>query len=185
MQATNSKSFDDTKAAVIATVSGPKNQQLYSTANDKRDPNEDGSKSHAEFTVKAIEAGEHAICFTHGSVPTEKNLDLDVSLTNPDGTPFTITRPEDEGKVLTQATADAATHELEESINKLIKDLTEMSHTHKYYRNRAKRNMDTVNSINRTIFWFSFGETILFVGMSLCQVVVYHMFFGRSGRPRV
>lgn len=169
----------------MATVSGPKNQQLYSTVNDKRDPNDDGTKSHAEFSVKAIEVGDHAICFTHGSSPTEKNLDIDVSLTNPDGTPYSVVKADEEGKVLTQATADAATQALEGSVTKLNKDLAEISHTLKYLKVREKRNMDTVDSIDRTIFYFSFFETALFVGMSLCQVAILRHFFGRSSRPRV
>lgn len=156
-------------------VQGPRGQQLHSMAD----------QSHAEISIKPIETGEHSICFTHASTPTEKTLDIDVGLTNPDGSPFIISKPDEPGKVLTQATADAATQALENTVTKLNKDLAEISHTLKYLKNREKRNSDTVDNIDRVIFYFSFFETLLILGMSLCQVAILRHFFGRSGRPRV
>jgi protein ERP2 len=157
------------------TVQGPRGQQLHNIA----------GQSHAEISIKPVEIGEHSICFTHGSSATDKTLDIDVTLTNQDGSAFVVNRPDESGKVLTQASADAATQALESTVSKLNKDLAEISHTLKYLKNREKRNSETVNSIDRVIFGFSLFETVLIFGMSLCQVAILRHFFGRSGRPRV
>lgn len=157
------------------TVLGPRGQQLHSIP----------AQSHAEISIKPVEIGEHSICFAHGSTATDKTLDIDVTLTNQDGTPFVVNRGDEAGKVLTQASADAATQALESTVSKLNKDLAEISHTLKYLKNREKRNTETVNSINSIIFSFSLFETALLFGMPLCQVAIIRHFFGRSGRPRV
>ncbi len=156
-------------------VKGPKGQQLHSMV----------GQSHAEISLKPIEIGEHSICFTHGASPTEKTIDLDIALTNSDGTPFIASQKDEQGNVLTPVSADAATQGLEKSVGKVNKDLAEISHTLKYLKNREKRNMETVENIDRLIFYFSFFETILIIGMSICQVAILRHFFGRSGRPRV
>jgi len=156
-------------------VTGPRGQQLHNIP----------SQHQAEISIKPLDIGEHAICFTHGSSPTDKVIDLDVTLTHADGSPFILARTDATGNVLTQATADAATQALESTVSKLNRDLAEISHTLKFLKNREKRNMDTVDSIDKVIFYFSFFETLLILGMSLCQVAILRHFFGRTSRPRV
>lgn len=172
---TNAKSYDDTKGVVSMIVQGPNGQQLHSVP----------AQTHAEISIKPIEAGEHAICFSHGNSPSDKTLDIDVTLTNPDGTAFIFNRPDEAGKVLTQASADAATQALESTASKLNKDLGEINHTLKFLKNREKRNSETVDNIDSVIFWSSLLQTVLILGMSICQVAILRHFFGRSHRPRV
>ena len=157
-------------------VTGPHNQQLHTIT----------AQSHAEISLKPVEIGDHAICFTHLGNPTDKTLDLDVALTNADGTPFVAFKPSDvdaNGSPLQNN--DASTQQLENAVNRVTRDLTEISHTLKYLKNREKRNMYTVENNTSAIWWFSLFETLLIVGMSICQVAILRHFFGRSGRPRV
>jgi hypothetical protein len=157
-------------------VQSPKGQQLHSISN----------QGHSEISLKPIEVGDHSICFMHGASPTDKTLDLDISLTNADGTAFVPNKEGGEqGGVLTQATADTATKDLEKRVSTLNGELHKINTTLKYLKNREKRNMDTVNNVDKVIFYFSFFETLLICGMSLCQVAILRHFFSRSGRPRV
>lgn len=156
-------------------LQGPNGQQLHSIP----------GQSHSEMGIKALQAGDHTLCFTHASSGTDKNIDIDVTLTNADGSPFNFSSPDENGKVVTQASADAATQVLENTVTRLNKDLSEINHTLKYLHNREKRNSETVDSIDKIIFYLSFFQTALIVGMSVCQVAILRHFFGRSGRPRV
>lgn len=158
-------------------VTGPHNQQLHTIT----------GQSHAEISLKPVEVGDHSVCFTHLGNPTDKTLDLDVALTNADGTPFVSFKSSDvdaHGSPL-QTGADASTQQLESAVGRVTKDLTEISHTLKYLKNREKRNLHTVENNSNAIWWFSVFETLLIIGMSICQVAILRHFFGRSGRPRV
>lgn len=150
-------------------VQGPKGQQLHSIQ----------SQSHTEISLKPIEIGDHSICFTHSSSPTDKTIDIDVTMTNQDGTPFLGQ------KAQVTSSPDKAAQELENTVSRLNKDLSEINHTMKYLKNREKRNMETIDNIDKVIWYYSILETALIFGMSLCQIGILRHFFGRSGRPRV
>jgi hypothetical protein len=168
------KANENAKGNVNVVVEGPQGQELQKFT----------AQSQAEFGISAVSVGDHAICFTHMGAPTDKTIDLDISLTNRDGTPFVA--PKSAAEMAAQVlNPDASTVELENAVNRVTKDLTEISHTLKSLKSREKRNLLTVESNARIISRFSLFETALIVGMAVCQVALLRHSFGRSGRPRV
>lgn len=54
----------------------------------------------------------------------------------------------------------------------------------RYIKNRERRNLETVDSIEGWIFYVSLFEVLLIMGMSLLQVVILRTFFS-GGKQRV
>lgn len=79
----------------------------------------------------------------------------------------------------------AGTEKLESTVGKLFKDLSDLVHSLRYIRNREKRNIETVESVENRIFYFSLFETVLIVGMSILQVTILRTFFSSNRKARV
>ena len=128
-------------------------------------------QTHAEVNIKPSIAGEYALCISHHGNPTEKNLDIDVTLPHaPSATPSE--HKEQSAK-------------LENTITKLQRELSDLVHTLKYIKNRERRNLETVESIDNWIAGISVFELLLIVGMSILQVVVLRTFFSNKAYQRV
>lgn len=136
-------------------------------------------QSHNELKIRPNEAGEHSVCFSHSTTYTDKDIDLDVSLTKLDSHPDLMKAepPKDPAGQLAK--------KLEKTGEDLQRDLTELLHTLRHLRNRERRGLETVESISGHIYWFSLLEMALIIGMSVLQVVILRTFFSSTGKTRV
>lgn len=76
------------------------------------------------------------------------------------------------------------TEKLELTVSKLQHELSDLVHQMRYIKNRERRNLETVDSIEGWIFYVSLFEVLLIMGMSLLQVVILRTFFS-GGKQRV
>ena len=151
--------------SVDIVVTGPHGQQIQSLQ----------KQVHGDLTIHAAAVGEHAVCLTHNGTPTDKVVDLDVSLTRPEGTP---------GKP-GELQAVSPTAEIEKTSARLKTDLTDLYHTLRYTKSREKRNFETVTSIKAFILKFSFFQSMVVVLSGLVQIYVLKTFFSNTGKARV
>ena len=126
--------------------------------------------THSEVNVKPTMGGEYALCLSHSGSPTDKNIDVDVSLPIP---PPTV---DEETGLSKEELTDS--HKLEETVQRLKRELGDLVHTMRKIKGREKRHMETVGSISSLIFYFSLFEVVLIFGMSFMQITVLRMFFG-------
>lgn len=132
--------------------------------------------THSEVNVKPTMAGEYALCLAHSGSPSDKNVDVDISL------PIPAAVLDESG--LTKDEIDDS-HRLEDTIQRLKRELGDLVHTMRKLKGRERGHMDTVRSIANIIFYFSLFEVALIFGMSFMQITVLRMFFGTSSKPRM
>ena len=144
---------------VDAIVTSPSGQQVHAQS----------KQTHSEVNIKPTMAGEYALCLTHHGAPTNKFLDVDVTLPT---MPHSASQTDESTK-------------LEGTITKLQRELADLVHTIRYIKNRERRNLETVESIENWVFYISTFEVLLIAGMSVLQLTVLRMFFSGSGKQRV
>lgn len=140
-----------------------------------------------------MESGDHAICFTHAIAYTDKTIDLDVNRTKLETHPDILAKKSNANKSVGEDgqsagvddPATALAKQLEIKAGQVQADLIEMVHSLKHLRNREERNLDTVKSINKSIFTYGMLVSTIVVGMSILQVVILKTFFSASGQVRV
>ena len=148
-------------------VSSPNGQQLMA----------EQAVNYKDFKIQPVMAGRHSICFKHNGSPTEKVMDIDVSLTKPinsgpNGKPGEL--------VPVSPTAEV------ERVNRRVKeDLTSLYHTLKNMKDREKGNHLTVKSILGVMKWFSILQVISVFGMGYAHVYVLKTFFTNNAKTRV
>lgn len=142
-----------------AEVIDPSGQQL----------NKQTQQSHAEINIKPTRPGEYALCIMHHGAPSEKNIDVDITLPLP---------PHNTGQQKEAAKLEAA-------VDNLGGELTKLGRTMHSIRDRERRNLNTVEAIQDWIFYLSLFELLLIAGMSVLQVTVLRMFFSNSSKQRV
>jgi hypothetical protein len=146
---------------IDASVTGPSGQPLHSQVR----------QTHAEVNIKPPQAGEYSLCLTHHGSPSDKDVDVDITLPT---LPPQANQEKDE------------TAKLENTVHKLQRELSDLVHTLRYVKNRERRNLETVESVEGWIFYISIFEVLLIIGMSLLQVTVLRMFFsGNRKQQRV
>ncbi|PJF19693.1 Erp2,4 [Paramicrosporidium saccamoebae] len=118
---------------VDASVTGPSGQPLHSQSR----------QTHAEVNIKPPQAGEYALCLTHHGSPSDKNVDVDVTL--PTMPPQANQEKDDTAK-------------LEATVHKLQRELSDLVHTLRYVKNRERRNLETVESVEGWVFYISIFE---------------------------
>lgn len=116
-------------------------------------------------------SGEYSLCLTHHGHPSEKDLDVDITLP---------ALPADSNDANQSTSKESA--KLQTTVTKLQHELGDLVHLLRYIKNRERRNLETVVSIETWIFYVSVFEVLLIVGMQLLQVVVLRTFF--SGNKR-
>lgn len=135
---------------VDATVQDAFGKQLYKQT----------KQTHAEINVKPPQHGDYSLCLKHHGTPSDKTIDVDVTLpTAPTETP-----KEDKAH-------------LENTINRLHKELSDLVHTMRYIKTRERRNVETVETIGEWVWCISIFEVLLIIGMSVLQITVLRMFF--------
>lgn len=140
-----------------ATVTGPSGQQLKSQQ----------YQTHSEINVQPKEHGDYALCITQSEHPKAINVDVDITMPS-----------------IPHADGGKETEKLELTVNKLQHELSDLVHQMRYIKNRERRNLETVDSIEGWIFYVSLFEVLLIMGMSLLQVVILRTFFS-GGKQRV
>lgn len=144
---------------VDVEVTGPDGQQLHKQT----------KQTHGEINIKPTRPGEYALSIMHHGPPTEKNIDVDITLPSP---PPTAGQQKEEIK-------------LENTVQKLDHEVAEVVRMMRHLKARERRNLETVETIQDWIFYLSIFELLLIVGMSVLQVTVLRMFFSNSGKQRV
>lgn len=127
-------------------------------------------QTHEEMTIKPTVPGAYSLCIEHHGRATEKDLDVDITL------PII---PGDANQ-----SASKESRKLENTVVKLQHELGDLVHLLRYVKNRERRNLETVDSIESWVFYVSFFEVLLVVGMQLLQVVILRTFFS-GNKPRV
>lgn len=117
-------------------------------------------QTHAEVNIKPPQHGDYSLCLTHHGTHTEKNIDVDVTLP---------TAP-------AEAPKEDKAH-LENTINKLHRELSDLVHTMRFIKTRERRNVETVETIGEWVWCISIFEVLLIIGMSILQITVLRMFF--------
>jgi hypothetical protein len=124
--------------------------------------------------------GEHTLCFTHHGSPSEKTIDLDVTLSKSTKPPANSASP---GSATPQTSSPTA--ELERINQRVSEDLRALHHSLLGIKDREKGNSYTVKSIRGLIKWFSILQCITVVAMGFAHVYVLKTFFSNNARARV
>jgi hypothetical protein len=148
-------------------VAGPNGQQLMS----------EQGVNFKDFKVQPLLAGRHSICFKHNGTPTEKVLDIDVSLIKP------------ENSVNTQKTdltgTASPTAEIERVNRRVKEDLSSLYHSLLSQKDREKANHMTVKSILKVIKYFSIFQSLTVVVLGFAHIYVLKTFFTNNAKTRV
>lgn len=136
--------------------------------------------NYKDFKVQPVMAGRHSICFKHNGSPTEKVLDIDVSLTKPLNSGAIGSNGKPGELIPVSPTAEV------ERVNRRVKeDLSTLFHSLKNMKDREKGNQFTVKSIMKLMKWFSVLQVLSFVGISYAHIYVLKTFFTNNAKTRV
>lgn len=142
-------------------IKSPDGQIEYSEAKQKQ----------GEFSFAAQE-GEYEFCFSNDmSTFAAKSVEFEINVES---------ERKDENDM--QATlpsniADKEADKIEEYIVNLESRSSNLLRTLQYYKTRNNRNQSTVKSTQDRIFWFSFLDLVIMVGMAILHVIIVQLFF--------
>lgn len=132
--------------------------------------------NYKDFKVQASMAGEHSICFKHNGSPTEKVIDIDVSLIKSES----ASNAAQQSKLSTSPTAEI------ERVNLRVKeDLSALFHSLLNIKDREKANQGTVKSILKVIKMFSIFQSLTVIILGVVHVYVLKTFFSSNAKTRV
>lgn len=136
-----------------------------------------------EWSFLGEHKGEYAFCF-YGGKEHDKIIDLEIN--------YKCEREEDiqaqrrkARKVqrnLRESKVDPLQESLENSVDKIERQLYLLERNMQYYKTRNNRNHYTVRSTDRRIVLFSTYGILLVIGMSCAQVLLLQWFFKNSRR---
>ena len=136
--------------------------------------------NYKDFKVQPMMSGSHSICFKHNGTPTEKVLDIDVSLTKPLNSAASGANGKPGELVPVSPTAEV------ERVNRKVKeDLKSLYHSLKNMKDREKGNNFTVRSIMGLMKWFSIFQVVSVIGIGYAHVYVLKTFFTNNAKTRV
>ncbi|ODQ79937.1 hypothetical protein BABINDRAFT_161602 [Babjeviella inositovora NRRL Y-12698] len=128
-----------------------------------------------DWIFNGDDAGEYEFCFFNGAASyVEKVLDFELKLEND----FRAAIPLSQDSPI-------AVEGMQDTITKIGFKLDDLLKSLYYYKARTNRNEATVKSTESRIFWFSFLEVVLMVGMGVLQVVIVQLFFKGSRKQLV
>ncbi|KAI3647872.1 hypothetical protein MP228_008093 [Amoeboaphelidium protococcarum] len=138
----------------------------------------DGQKERqGDFVFSGSEAGEYSACFSNDmSSYTPKLVDFELQVQDDQHSLRAELPTSGAGKKVTDE-QQRVLSPMEDTVYKLGATLADITRNQKYIRTRENRNMETVDSTESRIFYFSVFESLLIVGMSCLQVFVVRMFF--------
>lgn len=139
-----------------------------------------------EWSFYAEHRGEYAFCF-YGGQEHNKIVDLDISYQCGHEEDARSQRRKDrkEQRRLRDSHNDPLQISLENSVDKIERQLYLLEQNMQYYENRNRRNHYTVCSTNRRIAWFSVYGILLVIGLGCAQVFVLNWFFRSSRKHAV
>ena len=127
--------------------------------------------------VVPVMSGEHTLCFTHSGSPSEKTIDIDITLTKPANTPG---KPNSN-----ELQTSSPTAELERINQRVSEDLRALHHSLLNIKDREKGNQYTVSSVKNMIKWFSILQCLTVVALGFAHVYVLKTFFSNNTRAKV
>lgn len=136
--------------------------------------------NYKDFKVQPVMAGRHSICFKHNGSPTEKILDIDVSLLKSEAS---IAASSGQGS--TELTGASPTAEVERVNRRVKEDLSNLYHSLLSMKDREKGNHGTVKSILSVIKWFSIFQSFTVIALGFAHVYVLKTFFSNNAKTRV
>lgn len=136
--------------------------------------------NYKDFKVQPLMAGRHSICFKHNGNPTEKVLDIDVSLIKPENTGNAAKQTD-----LTGTAASSPTAEIERVNRRVKEDLSSLFHSLLSQKDREKANHMTVKSILKVIKYFSIFQSLTVVVLGFAHIYVLKTFFSNNAKTRV
>lgn len=144
-------------------IKSPRGQVLF----------EESKKKQGEYSFSASETGEYEFCFSNDmSTFSEKTIEFDISVDS-----------DVQATLPPQVAAD--TENIERSVSSVEERTSTMMRLMAKYKTRNNRNESTVKSTSSRIFYFSFFELLLMVGMGLLQVTIVQLFFKGSRKQLV
>lgn len=139
-----------------------------------------------DFKVQPLLAGRHSICFKHNGNPTEKVLDIDVSLIKTEASRAVAAGSAASSNDLTgNKAADSVTAEIERVNRNVKEDLTALFHSLLSLKDREKGNQHTVKSILSLVKWFSIFQCLIVIVIGFTHVYVLKTFFTNNAKTRV
>ena len=148
-------------------VAGPNGQQLMA---------EQGI-NYKDFKIQPLMVGRHSICFKHNGSPTEKVLDIDVSLIKPENS--------GNSKQTDLTGTPSPTAEIERVNRRVKEDLSSLYHSLLSQKDREKANHMTVKSILNVIKYFSIFQSLIVIVLGFAHVYVLKTFFTNNAKTRV
>ncbi|PWN97979.1 hypothetical protein FA09DRAFT_330137 [Tilletiopsis washingtonensis] len=122
------------------------------------------------------EVGEYAFCFENDmSNFNEKMIDFDITVESEPR----LDAPLSGAALLTEHSAP-----LEDSIQKLDGQLTQVQRTQRYFRVWENRGFSTVRSTQSKLLWYSIIESLVVIGLSLGQVHLVRRMFEKGSTRR-
>lgn len=147
-------------------VSGPNGQQLMA----------EQGVNYKDFKVQPLMVGRHSICFKHNGSPTEKVLDIDVSLLKSEAA---------RSSQQTDLTGASPTAEIERVNRRVKEDLSSLYHSLLSQKDREKGNHLTVKSILKVIKYFSIFQSLTVIVLGFAHIYVLKTFFSNNAKTRV
>lgn len=142
---------------IDVSILSPSGRVLYSEPKEKQ----------GEFSFAASDVGEYQFCFSNDmSTFAEKSIEFEIIV---DSNNLKAELPPNIG--------EKDTNKVETSILSIESRASNLLRTLQYYKTRNNRNESTVKSTESRIFWFSFFELLLMVGMAGLHVVIVQLFF--------
>ena len=140
-----------------------------------------------DFKVQPLMAGRHSICFKHNGSPTEKVLDIDVSLTKTEASRVAQQAGGSAGgnSLTGSGTAAPVTAEIERVNRRVKEDLSSLFHSLLSVKDREKGNQNTVKSILGLVKWFSILQSLTVVAIGFAHIYVLKTFFSNNAKTRV
>jgi hypothetical protein len=123
-------------------------------------------QTHAEINIKPNVAGEYSLCLSHSGSPTDKNIDVDVTLP-------------DISHLKKDSEMDEASRKVSSTVDKLNHELQDIVHTLRYLKTHEMRNQTQIVSISSWVWNISLLESVLIVGIASAQVAILRTFFSR------
>jgi len=130
-------------------------------------------EKQGDYIFTANKVGEYSFCFENDmSTLTDKLVDFDIMVeSEPRRAP-----------PAKQAQISEKTNKLEESVIALRNQLTGIQRTQRYFHTSQNRGMSIVEETLSRMYWYGILESVMMVGLAVCQVYVVQMFFTSTGR---
>ncbi|CAB4253186.1 similar to Saccharomyces cerevisiae YDL018C ERP3 Protein with similarity to Emp24p and Erv25p, member of the p24 family involved in ER to Golgi transport [Maudiozyma barnettii] len=162
--------------------------KIYGPANHQQPIIERSNERQGEWEFLGDDKGEYKFCF-EGGKHGDKIVDFEIKYDCKQNNDARSKNREERKKLrnLREVKTDAEDLQttLDDSIDKIERQLHMLESNMNYYLTRNSRNHLTVKSTESRIGWFSMYGILLVVGMSAAQILVLQWFFKQSRKNSV